>query len=236
MDNILVIEDEKNIQDMIHVYLRTKKYKVLQAFDYVEALDILVSKKNIDLVLLDWMIPKGDGLKLIKEIKQNSRRKRTPVIMISAKANVDNRIEGLNAGADDYLTKPFSLKELLARIEANLRRIKNQKDHDLVIKDVIEYEGIRIDNVAHRVFIDNQDVKVRRIEYKLLNFLVSHPDRVFSRTQLLDNVWGLDTYVDERTVDVSIGRLKRILAPSGRSKFLQTVRGEGYRLSNIVSH
>ena len=202
MDNILVIEDEKNIQDMIHVYLRTKKYKVLQAFDYVEALDILVSKKNIDLVLLDWMIPKGDGLKLIKEIKQNSRRKRTPVIMISAKANVDNRIEGLNAGADDYLTKPFSLKELLARIEANLRRIKNQKDHDLVIKDVIEYEGIRIDNVAHRVFIDNQDVKVRRIEYKLLNFLVSHPDRVFSRTQLLDNVWGLDTYVDERTVDV----------------------------------
>ena len=108
MDNILVIEDEKNIQDMIHVYLRTKKYKVLQAFDYVEALDILVSKKNIDLVLLDWMIPKGDGLKLIKEIKQNSRRKRTPVIMISAKANVDNRIEGLNAVSYTHLTLPTS--------------------------------------------------------------------------------------------------------------------------------
>ncbi|MBN3859038.1 MAG: response regulator [Neisseriaceae bacterium] len=233
MKNILVVEDEKNIQDMVSVYLKSKNYKIFQAYDYIEALEILTSKKNIDLILLDWMIPKGSGIQLLEKIKEDENRKDVPVIMLSAKIEVNDRIEGLNKGADDYLTKPFSLKELLARVEAHLRRVKNSNDNK-TNKEIVEYEGIKVDTIAHRVFINNKDVQIRRIEFKLLNFLASHPDRVFSRSQLLDNVWGIDTYVDERTVDVSIGRLKRILEPTGHDKLLQTVRGEGYRFSNII--
>ncbi|QRN40809.1 MAG: response regulator [Neisseriaceae bacterium] len=233
MKNILVVEDEKNIQDMVSVYLKSKNYKVLQAYDYMEALEIITSKKSIDLILLDWMIPKGSGIQLLGKIKEDENRKDTPVIMLSAKVEVNDKIEGLNKGVDDYLTKPFSLKELLARIEAHLRRMKNSGAHK-TNKDIIEYEGIKVDTIAHRIFINNKDVQIRRIEFKLLKFLISHPDRVFTRPQLLDNVWGIDTYVEERTVDVSVGRLKKILEPTGHDKLLQTVRGEGYRFSNII--
>ncbi|MFH4354958.1 MAG: response regulator [Neisseriaceae bacterium] len=232
MKNILVVEDEKNIQDMISVYLTSRNYKVIKAFDYLEALSILNSKKAVDLILLDWMIPKGSGIQLLELIKKNPHRKNIPTIMLSAKVDIDDKIKGLNSGADDYISKPFSFKELLARIEAQLRRSKNNKQ-PVLQQEILEYEGIRIDTAAHRVFINEQDIPIRRIEFKLLKFLIQHPDRVLSRSQLLDNVWGINTYVEERTVDVSIGRLKKILAPTGHDKLLQTVRGEGYRFSNL---
>lgn len=241
VENILIVEDEKNIRDMIAVYLNSQKYRVLKASNYLEAEDLINSEKRINLIILDWMIPIGDGnlvnqefngVDLLHEIKKNPRRKNVPVIILSAKVEVDDRITGLDAGADDYLTKPVALRELLARIQAHLRRSGAESKNNIK-NSLVKYGGIVIDPVAHRVLIDHKMIQIRRIEFKLLLFFMTYPDQVFSREELLDGVWGVHTFVAPRTVDVSVGRLKKILAQTRHDQLLQTIRGKGYRFSII---
>lgn len=241
VESILIVEDEKNIRDMIAVYLNSQKYRVLKASNYLEAEALINSEKRINLIVLDWMIPTSDGnrinqvlngIDLLHEIKKNPRRKSIPVIILSAKAEVDDRITGLDAGADDYLIKPVILRELLARIQAHLRRSGIESKNNIK-NSLVKYGGITIEPVAHRVLIDHKMIQIRRIEFKLLLFFMTYPDQVFTREELLDSVWGVHTFVAPRTVDVSVGRLKKILAQTGHDQLLQTIRGKGYLFSNV---
>ncbi len=230
MKTILIVEDEPAIQDMLSLFLRSEKFDIAHAYDYVQASEYL-KVHYPDLILLDWMIPKGSGIQLLKEIRnsQDERIRIIPVIMLTARTELDDKLSGLNIGADDYISKPFALKELLARIQSVLRRVpaisKNESQNQIWI------ETLCVDNDAHRLVINEQVIAIGRMEFKLLSFLVSHLDRVYSRAQLLDFIWGTENYVDERTVDVAIGRLRKTLEPSGYDKMVQTVRGEGYRFS-----
>ena len=228
MKTILTIEDEPHIQEMLTFFLEKEGFVVANAYDHRQAIDYLLSGQPVDLILLDWMLPNVSGLDLLKEIKQSSDLSAIPVIMLTARTELEDKVTGLDAGADDYLAKPFSLKELSSRIKAVLRRSKEKGEGK---KNVIEIDGLKIDTDAHRLYINGQTIEIARIEFKLLVFLTTHPEKVYSRNQLLDLVWGFDSYLDERTVDVSVGRLRKILEPSGHTKMLQTVRGAGYRFS-----
>ena len=212
------------------MFLRAEKFNIGHAYDYVEAIEYL-SLHRPDIILLDWMIPKGSGLQLLNEIRNNHDEliKKIPIIMLTARSELDDKLSGLNVGADDYLTKPFALKELLARIQSVLRRTVEISNDEP--KNQIQIDSLCVDMDAHRLMINDQSISIGRMEFKLLSFLVSHLDRVYSRAQLLDYIWGTENYVDERTVDVAVGRLRKVLEPFGCAQMVQTVRGEGYRFS-----
>ncbi len=229
MNTILIVEDEFTIQEMLTTYLESHGYRIISAYDGLDA-EARIENESIDLVLLDWMLPKKSGLTLLKELKSHPTHKQIPVIMVSAKAEVDDRVEGLDVGADDYLTKPFVLKELLSRVKALLRRVEEYQEVD-TDREILTFGALVIDLAAHRVIYHEEELEMGRMEFKLLAFLAQNPDRVYSRSQLLDHVWGDDNYVDERTVDVAIGRLRKALDKSGAGKLIQTVRGAGYRFS-----
>lgn len=229
MKRILIVEDEHPIQEMITLFLERENFEAISAYDGVEAKELLERGVKIDLILLDWMMPKKSGLDLLKELKSSRKLRSIPIIMLSAKAELEDKLSGLNAGADDYLPKPFALKELLARIHSLLRRVEEYGADEE--RTIIEIEALQVDLDAQRVTVSGEPLSLSTIEFRLLSFFVTHLDRVYSRTQLLDYVWGMDSYIDERTVDVSIGRLRKALEPSGYHHLLQTVRGEGYRFS-----
>ncbi len=223
---ILIIEDEPPIRDMLSFALQQSDYDVQYAEDAQQAMDIL-SHSTIDLILLDWMLPGISGIELCKRLKKDNHYKKIPVIMLTARAEEDDKIQGLNAGADDYLTKPFSPRELMARMNAVLRRINSNN----VTDKIWEYEGLVLNEHSHRVTSHQTTIELGPTEYRLLQFLMTHPERVFSRAQLLDNVWGTNVYVEERTVDVHVRRLRKSLEETKHNRLIQTVRGSGYRFS-----
>jgi len=222
---ILVVEDEPAIQSLIEVNLRRAGHEVILAGD-VETARRLVGAALPDLILLDWMLPGMSGIDFARQLRRDARTKTLPVIMLTARAEERDKVEGLDVGADDYITKPFSPRELVARIKAVLRRHAPQ-----VTEDAVELGGIKLDPVSHRVTAGNEDVTFGPTEFRLLHFLMTHPERVYTRTQLLDQVWGDHVFVEERTVDVHIRRLRAALEATGYDSLIQTVRGSGYRIS-----
>jgi len=228
MASILVVDDEPDIREVIRFALDGVGFRVYEAGHAEEARKLLGSK-DPDLMLLDWMLPGRSGLELAQQLKQSAATCAIPIIMVSARGEEEDRIKGLDTGADDYVIKPFSPRELVARVNAVLRRAKPGERADR-----IEISGLRIDNVSHRVSADGKRVDVAPTEYRLLHFLMTHADRAFSRPQLLDQVWGNQVYVEERTVDVHVRRLRKALEPTKHDYMLQTVRGVGYRFSNRV--
>ena len=222
---ILVVEDEPAIQELISVNLSFAGHKVLRAFDAEQA-QTLIRAELPDLILLDWMLPGASGITLAKKLRSDERTRQVPVIMLTAKGAENDKIEGLEAGADDYITKPFSPKELMARIKAVLRRRAPQ-----LTDDVIQIGTLKLDPATHRVTGNGLSLTVGPTEFRLLHFFMTHTERVFSRAQLLDQVWGDHVFVEERTVDVHIRRLRKALEPSGHENHIETVRGAGYRFA-----
>lgn len=224
---VLLVEDEAPIRDMIAVALEMADYRVLEA-DNVQDAHAMVVDHRPDLVLLDWMLPGASGIELARRLKRDTATAELPIIMLTAKSEEDNKIQGLEAGADDYITKPFSPRELVARLKAVLRRTTPQG-----VEDAIELNGLRLDPVSHRVSVDGRALEVGPTEYRLLQFFMTHQERVYTRSQLLDQVWGGNVYVEERTVDVHIRRLRKALGQPHQA-LVQTVRGTGYRFSAQV--
>ncbi|WP_118987798.1 phosphate regulon transcriptional regulator PhoB [Photorhabdus sp. CRCIA-P01] len=222
---ILVVEDEAPIREMVCFVLEKNGYQPVEAEDYDSALACL-SEPYPDLVLLDWMLPGGSGLQIIKQMKRNNNIRDIPVMMLTARGEEEDRVRGLEVGADDYITKPFSPKELVARVKAVLRRIS-----PMVMEDIIEMDGLILDSMSHRVTSQDKALDMGPTEFKLLHFFMTHPERVYSREQLLNYVWGANVYVEDRTVDVHIRRLRKVLEIGGHDKMVQTVRGTGYRFS-----
>ncbi|AGI32466.2 TPA: phosphate regulon transcriptional regulator PhoB [Mannheimia haemolytica] len=222
-NKILIVEDERAIREMLSLYL-SKQYQVIEAEDYQSAINKLGEKP--ELILLDWMMPGRSGIHLIKYLKKQPETEKIPIIMLTARSSEEDCITGLNAGADDYITKPFSPQVLLARIEAVWRRSYDPPSN------LINIDGLILDQQAQRVLVAEQEVKLSGTEYKLLHFLMTHPEKVYRREQLLDFIWGNDIYVEDRTVDSYIRRLRKSLEPYGFERYIQTVRGSGYRFSN----
>jgi two-component system phosphate regulon response regulator PhoB len=222
---ILVVEDEPAIQTLIAVNLKRAGHEVVAALD-AESAQRHINEALPDLVLLDWMLPGMSGLELARRLRGDARTRGVPIIMLTARGEERDKVQGLETGADDYVTKPFSPRELLARIQAVLRRRAPESTEDSV-----EVLGLRVDPVSHRVSANGQAVNIGPTEFRLLHFLITHPERVHSRSQLLDQVWGDHVFVEERTVDVHVRRLRAALEPSGLDSLIQTVRGSGYRLS-----
>ncbi len=222
---ILVVEDEPAIQELISYGLRQAGHETFCAGDAEQAMKI-VNDVLPDLVLLDWMLPGMSGIEFAKMLRQVPRTKNIPIIMLTARTEESDKVSGLEVGADDYITKPFSPRELVARIKAVLRRRSPE-----AADDIVEISGLRLDPVTHRVTVSDHEVILGPTEFRLLYFLMTHPERVHSRSQLLDGVWGDHVFVEDRTVDVHIRRLRKILEPVGKDGLVQTVRGSGYRLS-----
>ncbi|KFK97640.1 MULTISPECIES: phosphate response regulator transcription factor PhoB [unclassified Serratia (in: enterobacteria)] len=222
---ILVVEDEAPIREMVCFVLEQNGYQPLEAEDYDSAIASL-SEPFPDLVLLDWMLPGGSGIQFIKHLKRETLTRDIPVMMLTARGEEEDRVRGLEVGADDYITKPFSPKELVARIKAVMRRIS-----PMAVEEVIEMQGLSLDPSSHRVMANEQALDMGPTEFKLLHFFMTHSERVYSREQLLNHVWGTNVYVEDRTVDVHIRRLRKALETSGHDKMVQTVRGTGYRFS-----
>ena len=222
---ILVVEDEPAIQALIGVNLKRAGHEVVAALD-AETARRHVDDALPDLILLDWMLPGLSGLDFIRGLRADSRTRNVPIIMLTARGEESDKIQGLSTGADDYVTKPFSPKELLARIQAVLRRQRPQ-----AAEDAIAVGDLRLDPATHRVTAAGRAVNLGPTEFRLLHFLMAHAERVHSRVQLLDQVWGDHVFVEERTVDVHIRRLRAALEASGHDSLIQTVRGSGYRLS-----
>ena len=223
---ILIVEDEKPIRDMIAFGLRRAGYTVREAEDCSEARSHIADSRP-DLMLVDWMLPDQSGLELTRAIKRNKETQDLPVIMLTARADEVDKVAGLEGGADDYVTKPFSPRELLARIQAVLRRSSSTPEGE-----AMEAGALRLDPASHRVMSGDQTVPLGPTEYRLLHFLMEHPERVYTRSQLLDRVWGGNVYVEERTIDVHIRRLRKALEEFGFDRLIQTVRGSGYRFSS----
>lgn len=222
---ILVVEDETAIREMICFVLEQNGFQPIEAEDYDSALSFLIDPYP-DLVLLDWMIPGGSGLQVIKQMKRESNTRDIPVIMLTAKGEEEDKVQGLETGADDYVIKPFSPKELVARVKAILRRLS-----PMSAEDIIEFNGLGLDPVSHRVTSQDKPIDMGPTEFKLLHFFMTHPERVYSREQLLNYVWGTNVYVEDRTVDVHIRRLRKAIEEDGHDRMIQTVRGTGYRFS-----
>jgi two-component system phosphate regulon response regulator PhoB len=228
--SILVVEDEPAIQELVAYTCSSNGYTVRRA-ESVGAAREAIGQQLPDLVLLDWMLPDRPGIELLKDLRGGERTRGVPVIMLTARGGEADRVVGLDTGADDYVVKPFSPRELVSRIRAVFRRRAPQHSGE-----AIEYGPLAIDPARHEVQVDGKPVKMGLAEFKLLSFLVGHPDRVFSRTQLLDNVWGDHVFIEERTVDVHVLRLRKALAPVHAQHLIQTVRGLGYRLSTRPEH
>jgi len=229
MSRILVVEDEAAIAELVAINLRHAGFDVTLAADAQSALQS-VDRVLPDLVVLDWMLPGQSGLALAKAWRSQVRTKALPIVMLTARADEADKLAGLDGGADDYLTKPFSPKELLARIRAVLRRRAPQ-----ALDDAVEVAGLRLDPATRRVsrVLDGvaREVKIGPTEFRLLHFLMTHPERVHSRAQMLDRVWGDHVFIEERTVDVHVKRLREALAPVQCAHLVETVRGAGYRLT-----
>lgn len=225
---ILIVEDESSIREMVAFALRKAEMQPMQAADAREA-QLAIAETVPDLILLDWMLPGVSGLELARRFRRDDVTREVPIIMLTARGEEMDRVSGLEAGVDDYVVKPFSTRELLARIKAVLRR--SQGDDG---EGVVELRGLKIDGSAHRVFAGTDPVVIGPTEYRLLHFFMTHPERVYSRAQLLDHVWGGSVYVEERTVDVHIRRLRKTLEPWKLEDMIQTVRGAGYRFSISV--
>lgn len=223
--HILIVEDEPSIRDMVAFALRKDGMHCALAGDAREA-ELAIADRIPDLILLDWMLPGTSGLDFARRLRRARPTMEIPIIMLTARGEEMDRVNGLDAGVDDYVVKPFSARELIARIKAVLRR--SQGDDG---SGTINIGDLRIDSAAHRVFAGGQAVSIGPTEYRLLHFFMSHPERVYSRAQLLDHVWGGSVYVEERTIDVHIRRLRKTLEPSGLDGMVQTVRGSGYRFS-----
>jgi two-component system phosphate regulon response regulator PhoB len=222
---ILIVDDEPAIREMVAFALRKGDFEPAHAGDAREAQSAIVDRVP-DLILLDWMLPGTSGLDLARRWRKDALTREVPIIMLTARGEENDRVGGLEAGVDDYVVKPFSARELLARIRAVMRRSR-EDDED----GSVRVGGLRIDGAAHRVFAHDAPVAIGPTEYRLLHFFMTHPERVYSRTQLLDHVWGGSVYVEERTVDVHIRRLRKTLEASGLDSMVQTVRGAGYRFS-----
>ena len=224
---ILIVDDEAPIREMIAVALEMAGYQCLEAADSQQAHSLIVDHKP-DLILLDWMLPGTSGIELARRLKRDELTAATPIIMLTAKGEEDNKVQGLEVGADDYITKPFSPRELVARLKAVLRRAGADDG-----ETPIEVGGLRLDPLSHRVTIDGLAAEMGPTEYRLLQFFMTHQERAYTRGQLLDQVWGGNVYVEERTVDVHIRRLRKALG-SDYESLVQTVRGTGYRFSTRV--
>jgi two-component system phosphate regulon response regulator PhoB len=222
---ILVVEDEPAIQDLIQINLEMGGYRVL-THDSAESAWKQVQIELPDLALLDWMLPGMSGVDLAKRLRADARTKSLPIILLTAKGEEEDKLKGLDSGADDYMTKPFSVRELDARIKAVLRRRAPE-----LTEDVIEYHGLRLDPAAHKVTGNGIALPMGPTEFRILHFFLTHPLRVYSRTQMLDMVWGDHVFIEERTVDVHIRRLRAALAPSQHDELIHTVRGSGYRFA-----
>ncbi len=221
---ILLIEDEHSIREMVSFALGQDGYVIDEAEDGSSA-EIKIADNLPDLILLDWMLPDTSGLELIRRWKRKESMREIPIIMLTARVEERDKIDGLDSGADDYITKPFSVKELSARIRAVLRRGAGS------IENQVSVGPILLDLNAHRAYINGRSINMGPTEFRLLEFFMTHPDRVYTRTQLLDFVWGRNMYVEERTVDVHIVRLRKLLKPLECDQMIQTVRGYGYRFS-----
>lgn len=226
--NILVVEDEDAIKDMLAMILEQAGFQVICAENAETAQKWLIDNLSPDLVLLDWMLPGISGVEFAKRLKKDDLYKELPIILLTARGEEEDKIKGFDIGIDDYITKPFSPKELIARIKAVIRRSNKSLESHL-----LSVANISLDIEQHRLMINDKTVEVSPTEFKLMQFFMTHQNKVYSRTQLLDQVWGRSIYIEERTVDVHIRRLRKILAEYQCEHLIQTVRGFGYRFSNI---
>ncbi|HEX8979615.1 MAG TPA: phosphate regulon transcriptional regulator PhoB [Parasulfuritortus sp.] len=226
---ILVVEDEPGIQEVLKFNLGQHGHDVIVANDGEDAISLLRGALP-DLILLDWMLPGMTGIDVAKRIRGDARLRGIPIIMLTARTEERDKVQGLDTGADDYITKPFSPRELMARIKAVLRRRAPE-----MTEDPVEVGGLKLDPISHRVFGDGKALDLGPTEFRLLHFFMTHAERVYSRSQLLDHVWGDHVFVEERTVDVHIRRLRSALETSGHDRLIQTVRGAGYRLSATLN-
>ena len=221
---ILIVEDDLAVREMLAFTLKNSGFNTLEASDSESSLD-LIKKHKIDLILLDWMLPGKAGIDISRALRSSSETKILPIIMLTAKSEESDKVLGLESGADDYITKPFSPKELVARIKALLRRSAPEAD-----TEVVNYGNVTLDPMTHKIKDGDKNINLGPTEFKLLHFFMTHPERVYSRAQLLDLVWGRNIYVEERTVDVHILRLRQSFK-SDSSRYIETVRGSGYRYS-----
>ncbi len=226
---ILLVDDDQPVREMLRTALERASFKVSEADSTAKAQEFLVRKKP-DLMLVDWMMPQEDGISMIKRLRNDEILSDIPIIILTAKIEQVDKVKGLESGADDYLTKPVAINELVARINALLRRTSVANDEKL------ETNGLELDLAAHMLHIDGENVHIGRTEFSLLKFFIEHPNRVYSRAQLLDFVWGQSAYIEERTVDVHILRLRKILNSSGHDKLIKTIRGMGYIFTDGARH
>ena len=223
---VLVVEDETPIREMLCFVLEQNGFEPVEAADFAQGV-ARVTEPFPDLILLDWMLPGGSGIQFIKQMKQDELTRQIPIIMLTARGEEEDKVRGLEVGADDYITKPFSPKELTARLKAVIRRAV-----PTATEEVIEVQGLKLDPVSHRVSVNEQVLDLGPTEFRLLHFFMTHPERVYSREQLLNNVWGTNVYVEDRTVDVHIRRLRKAISLAGHDELIQTVRVSGYRFSS----
>ncbi len=224
-DKILIVEDEEAIRDMLGYALMKEGFRCEEAAD-TDAARLKLKSSRPDLILLDWMLPGMSGIDYARRLRSLPETRDIPIIMLTAKSEEADKVRGLETGADDYITKPFSTGELVARVRAVLRRYVKTETGAL-----IEINGLTLDPETYRVTANGQDIEISPTEFKLLRFFIGHPERVYSRSRLLDRVWGENVYVEERTVDVHIRRLRKTLEPFGFHRYIQTVRSVGYRFS-----
>jgi two-component system phosphate regulon response regulator PhoB len=222
---ILIVEDERAIREMVCLALDQAGFECAQAADTHEAQQQILADPP-ELILLDWMLPGMSGIDYARKLRQNKLTQDVPVIMLTARTQEEDKVRGLDTGADDYITKPFSTRELIARIKALLRRSAPQ-----TAEQAVEVQGLTLDPVTHRVQTADRQLELGPMEFRLLHFFMTHPERVHTRERILNSVWGTNVYVEERTVDVHIRRLRKALTPTGHDRLIQTVRGAGYRLS-----
>ena len=225
---VLLVEDEAPIREMMRFALSKEGYDILEAED-VRSARAQIADHRPDLLIVDWMLPDQSGIELVRGLRRDAVSRDLPVLMLTARGKEDDKVKGLDAGADDYMTKPVSVRELLARINALLRRSRGHDETGMITVD-----PLTLDPAGHRLLVNGEAVHIGRTEFRLLHFFMTHPDRVYSRAQLLDFVWGQNVYVEERTVDVHILRLRKLLKPFAADRMLQTVRGAGYRFSTSV--
>ena len=225
MATILIVEDEPDIQELVAYNIQRAGHKALRSGSAEQA-QAMVRAELPDLVILDWMLPGMSGVDFARWLRSNKRSQAIPIIMLTVRGEEEHKVTGLEAGADDYMTKPFSPRELIARMNAVMRRRAPE-----MTEDAVEMDGLKLEPVTHRVTANDQPVAVGPTEYRLLHFFMTHPERVYTRSQILDSIWGDHVFLEERTVDVHIRRLRKVLAPSGHDRLVQTVRSTGYRFS-----
>lgn len=225
MTCVLLVEDEPDIREMIRFALARSGFDILEAEDAKQA-RILIADQNPDIAIIDWMLPGTSGVELIRSLRREEATSELPVLMLTARAAEDDKVTGLDSGADDYLTKPVSIRELVARIHALLRRSSG-----ITEDKVVRLGPIEMDVAAHKLLIHSEPVQIGPLEFKLLKFLITHTNRVYARSALIDQVWGQSVYIEERTVDVHVLRLRKVLKSGGVQAMLQTVHGVGYRFS-----